>query len=156
MISHYYFLHKFYSNTDPKFLKKWPYFNDLKDDRVNDVIKIWKAASLFVIGSIKIKTKLKNIISKFEAVKEQKLKKTVKLTKNGWMICSIYVNARVTLQKILKRLMESLHAIVRGKIAFWKSKGDFLLIREACENSWANYGREIVSCRCISHCPNSF
>ena len=156
MISHYYFLRKFYSNTDPKFLKKWPYFNDLKDDTVNDVIKIWKAASLFVIGSIKIQTKLKNIISKFEAVKEQKLKKAVKLTKNGWMICSIYVNARVKLQKIPKRLTESLHAIVRGKIAFWKSKGHFLLIREAWENWWASYGREIVSCRCISHCPNSF
>ena len=71
VISYYYFLRKFHSNTDPKFLKKLPYFNDLKDDRVNDVIKIWKTASLPVIGSIRIQTKLKNIISKFEAVKSK-------------------------------------------------------------------------------------
>ena len=37
VISHYYFLRKFYSNTDRKFLKELPYFNDLKDDIVNDV-----------------------------------------------------------------------------------------------------------------------
>ena len=79
VISHYYFLRKFYSNTDPKFLKKWPYFNDLKDDTVNDVIKIWKTASFFVIGSIKIQTKFKNIISKFEAVK-----KRAKTEKKRW------------------------------------------------------------------------
>ena len=71
VISHYYFLRKFYSNPDPKFLKKLPYFNDLKDDTVNDVIKIWKTARLPVISSIRIQTKLENIISKFEAAKKR-------------------------------------------------------------------------------------
>ena len=37
VISHYYFLRKFRSNTDRKFLKELPYFNDLKNDTVNDV-----------------------------------------------------------------------------------------------------------------------
>ena len=88
VISHYYFLRKFYSNTDPKFFKKLPYFNDLKDDTVNDVIKLWKTgktAGLPVISSIRIQTKLKNIISKFEAVKKRAKTKKSGEVGEEWM-----------------------------------------------------------------------
>ena len=50
VINHYYCLRKSYCECKPEFLKKC--FNDLRNEIVNDVIYIWKAASLLIISLV--------------------------------------------------------------------------------------------------------
>ena len=50
VVKHYYYLRKSYSETRAEFLHKLPSFSDLRNEVVKDVINIWQAASLPIVG----------------------------------------------------------------------------------------------------------
>ena len=72
IINHYYYFSKSYSECKQEFLNKMPGFNDLRNEIVNDVIYIWRAASLPIISYSRIQTKLKDLVAKFERAKISK------------------------------------------------------------------------------------
>ena len=59
VLSHYNFLRKSASESNPKFIKKLPNFEDVKDRLTSDVTNIWTKANLPIVSLITVKTKIK-------------------------------------------------------------------------------------------------
>ena len=57
-VERYYSIQQLLNNTDPKFLKKIPGFNDIKNIVITDGVEIWRKASLPIIKSKTVHTKL--------------------------------------------------------------------------------------------------
>ena len=71
VVNHYQFLRKTLRSTDPEFFKKLPVFADIKQKLVNNVCDIWLKADLTVISEIRILTKCKETIDKYEKAKRK-------------------------------------------------------------------------------------
>ncbi|CAK8680277.1 unnamed protein product [Clavelina lepadiformis] len=75
------------SETNPKFIRKAPVFNDVKEKVVQDVADLWMKASLPIASLIRIETKLKELIKKFNLTR----KRAKKIKK-----CNIFNENRLT------------------------------------------------------------
>ncbi|CAK8674822.1 unnamed protein product [Clavelina lepadiformis] len=76
VLNHYYFESKRLSETNPKFTRKAPAFNDVKEKVVQDVADLWMKANLPTVNLIRIKTKLKELIKKFNLTRKRAKKIT--------------------------------------------------------------------------------
>ena len=79
VIQHYYHVRQFLIDTEPKFSRIPPGFNDIKELVMSDVVELWRKASLTVIEAKSIQKKLKNIHDKFACARKRtkKSKRTV-------------------------------------------------------------------------------
>ena len=71
VIQHYYHVRQFLIDTEPKFLRIPPGFNDIKELVMSDVVESWRKASLIVIEAKSIQKKLKNIHDKFKCARKR-------------------------------------------------------------------------------------
>ena len=70
VINHYYYSRKLHSESKLDFLNEMPGFNDVKNEVVNDTIRIWQAAGLPIISHSRIQIKFKHVGDKFEGAKK--------------------------------------------------------------------------------------
>ena len=74
VLNHYYFESKRLSETNRKFIRKAPAFNDVKKKIVQDVADLWMKASFSTVSLIRIVTKLKQLIKKFNLTRKKSKK----------------------------------------------------------------------------------
>ena len=91
VLDYYSFLRRSKSESNPKFLLQLPNFVDVKNQLISDVIGLWGKASLPIISTKRVETKLKELIKKYTlALKELKrLNKRIYQVKNGYLSCLI-------------------------------------------------------------------
>ena len=63
------------SDTDPKFLKRLPRQNDIKEQLLGDIVGVWQQASLSILNTQRIVAKLKNVMKKYNSGKSKELKR---------------------------------------------------------------------------------
>ena len=62
VVGHCFYVRKQLTETNPKFFNKMPYFKDVKDQVLIDVVGLWTKAGLPVLSKQRIEAKLKDLI----------------------------------------------------------------------------------------------
>ena len=99
VIQHYYHVRQFLINTEPKFSRIPPGFNNIQELVMSDIVKLWRKASLTVIEAKSIQKKLKNIHNKFTCARKSynsiKNQSALSSMKTGFSNCLTYQNVAV-------------------------------------------------------------
>ena len=86
VLDYYSFLRRSKSESNPKFLLQLPNFVDVKNQLISDVIGLWGKASLPIISTKRVETKLKELIKKYTlALKRVKKIKQKDLSGEKWL-----------------------------------------------------------------------
>ena len=85
VLGYYNFLRRSESESNPKFLLQLPNFTDVKNQLISDVIGLWGKASLPIISTKRVETKLKELIKKYTlALKRVRKTKEKDLSGEKW------------------------------------------------------------------------
>ena len=68
VVGHYFYLRNKLTVTNLKYFNKLPYYKDVKDQLLLDVLSIWTKASLPVLRKQRIEAKLKDLIDRYNAL----------------------------------------------------------------------------------------
>jgi len=110
IIWHYDYLRTNLREVDANFQKKVPNFTDVKSLLLEDIIGIWKRASLPIVGRNRVETKIKVLIEKWNLCKKKARKSKYSNLHEEWMDqlfdiskckCSIDLDSRVVKGKVL-------------------------------------------------------
>ena len=86
VLGYYNFLRRSESESNPKFLLQLPNFTDVKNQLISDVIGLWGKASLPIISTKRVETKLKELIKKYTlALKRVRKTKEKDLSGEKWL-----------------------------------------------------------------------
>ena len=72
VVGHYFYLRNQLTVTNSKYFNKLPYYEDVKDQLLLDVLSIWTKASLLVLSKQRIEAKLKDLIDRYNALRKKK------------------------------------------------------------------------------------
>ena len=86
VLGYYNFLRRSESESNPKFLLELPNFTDVKNQLISDVIGLSGKASLPIISTKRVETKLKELIKKYTlALKRVRKTKEKDLSGEKWL-----------------------------------------------------------------------
>ena len=71
VVVHYFYLRNQLTVTNPTYFNKLPYYKDVKDQLLLDVLSIWTKASLSVLRKQRIEAKLKDLINRYNALRKK-------------------------------------------------------------------------------------
>ena len=69
VVGHYFYLRNQLTVTNPKYFNKQPYYKDVKDQLLLDVLSTWTKA---VLNKQRIEAKLKDLIDRYNALRKKK------------------------------------------------------------------------------------
>ena len=71
VVGHYFYLRNQLTVTNSKYFNKLPYYKDVIDQLLLDMLSIWTKASLPVLRKQRIEGKLKDLIDRYNALRKK-------------------------------------------------------------------------------------
>ena len=71
VLENFYYVRQRLMDTDPKFLRKIPGFSDVQGLIQAEVVGLWEKASLPIVNSKSVQSKLKRVVERFGAARKR-------------------------------------------------------------------------------------
>ena len=106
VVGHNFYLRNQLTVTNPKYFNKLPYYKNVKNQLLLDVLSIWTKASLPVLRKLRVEAKLKDLIDRYNALRKKEMKHGGNKVDEEWLHrlfdkckCSIPENALIKNKK---------------------------------------------------------